>query len=127
MVQVVASRDEAGRLAILAWNGTVDVTKAAGDPLLARRLTLGIEGLPGTAYAVRHRGLDVEHSNLVRAWNEIGGGADWPDDAQWDALAARDVLEDLEPTRTHAVDAGTLRLSLDLPMPAISLLELEPV
>jgi xylan 1,4-beta-xylosidase len=77
-------------------------------------------------YSVRHRRLDAEHSNLVRAWDEIGGGADWPDEAQWDVLAERDVLEELEPMRTHAVESGMLRLSLDLPMPAISLVELEP-
>jgi xylan 1,4-beta-xylosidase len=126
MVQVIASRDRDGRIAILAWNGTVDVTKADGDPLLARRVTLEIEGLPASVYSVRHRRLDAEHSNLVRAWDEIGGGADWPDEAQWDVLAERDVLEELEPMRTHAVESGMLRLSLDLPMPAISLVELEP-
>ena len=37
------------------------------------------------------------------AWAELGGVADWPDEAQWTELAARDRLEDLEPEQ---VDGG---------------------
>jgi hypothetical protein len=38
MVQAVATRSPDGHIAIVAWNGTVDVTKAAGDRLLDRSI-----------------------------------------------------------------------------------------
>jgi xylan 1,4-beta-xylosidase len=75
---------------------------------------------------LRHRRLDDAHSNLVRAWTELGGGADWPAGGQWDELAAHDRLEDLEPPHDVSTAAGAIDLDIDLPMPAISLIELEP-
>jgi xylan 1,4-beta-xylosidase len=126
MVQVIGSRAEDGRVTLLAWNGTVDVTKADGDPRLDRRATLAIEGLGGPAYRVRHRRIDAAHSNLVRTWSEIAGGAAWPDERGWAALAERDRLEELEPPRTIRADAGRLVLEFEMPMPSISLVELEP-
>lgn len=126
MVQVIGSRDADGRITILAWNGTVDVTRAGGDPLLHRRLELAVAGLPATAYRLRHRRLDETHSNLARAWAELGAGVDWPDEQGWSALAARDVLDELEPPRTVETSDRRLDLSVELPMPAISLLELDP-
>ena len=40
LVEAWASRDPDGRVAIAAWNGTLDQSKAAGDPALDRRVTL---------------------------------------------------------------------------------------
>jgi xylan 1,4-beta-xylosidase len=125
MVQAIGSRAEDGRVTIVAWNGTVDVSKAGGEPLLDREAALTVEGLAALTYRVRHRRLDEAHSNLVRAWRKIGGEG-WPENGQWDALAQRDALEELEPTRTLAADDGRLALAFDLPMPSVSLIELEP-
>jgi xylan 1,4-beta-xylosidase len=127
MVQAIGSRSGDGRIAILAWNGTVDVTKVGGDALLDRAVSLEIEGLGEGQYRLRHRRMDEEHSNLVRAWRELGGDGDWPDDAQWEALRTRNVLEDLEPERRVSAEGGTVALDLTLPMPSISLIELQPV
>ena len=126
MVQAIGSRSDDGRVTIVAWNGTVDVTKAAGTPILDRTASMTISGLAGARYRVRHRRLDETHSNLVAKWAELGGGADWPDEGQWTELAARDRLEDLEPERTIVPRGGTLELAFDLPMPSVTLLELEP-
>ena len=68
--------------------------------------SLSIEGLPGRLYGLRHRRLDEQHSNLVRAWAATGGG-DWPRDDQWEELAERSRLEDLEPARVVEVHDGT--------------------
>ena len=62
----------------------------------------------------------------MAAWAEIGGGADWPDDAQWQQLAAKDHLEELEPKRVVEAASGSIELAFDLPMPSVSLLELAP-
>ena len=126
MVQVIGSRSDDGRVTIVAWNGTVDVSRAGGEPMLDREATLTIEGLTAPAYGVRHRRLDASHSNLVRTWREIGGDADWPDESRWAALRDRDELEELEPARTSEAVEGRVTLRFDLPMPSISLVELGP-
>ena len=69
MVQAIGSRDDEGRVAIVAWNGTVDVTKAGGAPLLDRSATLRLGGLDRDRYRLRHRRLDETHSNLVASWD----------------------------------------------------------
>lgn len=126
MVQAIGSRGEDGRITVVAWNGTVDVSKSRGEPSLDRHVTLRVEGPAASAYRLRHRRLDEAHSNLVRAWSELGNGADWPSAGQWEALAALDHLEDLEPRRVVTPSDGTLSLEMVLPMPSISLIELEP-
>ena len=127
MVQAIASRDDLGRIAILAWNGTVDVTKASGVPLLDRSTTLRLSGLNRGGYHLRHRRLDETHSNLVASWADIGGGADWPNDAQWQRLIAENRLEELEPERVVDGSSGSIELAFELPMPSVSLLELTPL
>ena len=126
MVQAIGSRDDDGRIAILAWNGTVDVTKAGGEPLLDRSATLRLEGLDRDRYRLRHRRLDETHSNLVASWDAIGAGADWPDEPQWQRLAAKNHLEELEPERVVDAASGSLDLTFELPMPSVSLIELTP-
>ena len=126
MVQAIGSRDDEGRVAILAWNGTVDVTKAGGEPLLDRSATMRLEGLDRDRYRLRHRRLDETHSNLVASWGEIGAGADWPDEPQWQRLAAKTHLEELEPERVVDAASGSFDLAFDLPMPSVSLIELTP-
>jgi len=125
MVNVVAARDAAGRISVVAWNTTVDSTTASGDALLDRRVRLRLDGLPAGRYRLRHRRLDLEHSNIVAAWERMDGG-DWPTDEQWTALRARDELQDLEPETMIEPDGGEHEVTFDLPMPAISLLELTP-
>jgi len=127
MVQAIGSRAGDGRVTILAWNGTVDVTRAAGDPLLDRSVALQVTGLGAGRYRLRHRRVDEAHSNLVAAWADLGGNVDWPDEGQWSTLEAGDRLEDFEPERViEVVGDGGVELGFPLPMPSISLLELMP-
>ncbi|MCA1571807.1 MAG: xylan 1,4-beta-xylosidase [Chloroflexi bacterium] len=127
MVQAIGSRADDGRVTILAWNGTVDVTRAAGDPLLDRSVALRVTDLGAGRYRLRHRRLDEAHSNLVAAWANLGGTANWPDEGQWSTLEAGDRLEDFEPERMiEVVPDGGVELGFPLPMPSISLLELIP-
>jgi xylan 1,4-beta-xylosidase len=129
MVNAIAARDgggRVGRVSIVVWNGTVDVSKAGGDPLLDRRVTLTVGGLPAGSYEVRHRRLDEHRSNLNAVWDRISGGAAWPDEEGWRRLWEEDGLEDLEPPRTVEAAGGEVRLEFDLPMPAVSLIELAP-
>jgi xylan 1,4-beta-xylosidase len=123
LVEAWATRDDDGRIAIAVWNGTLDQTKADGDPLLDRTVRLAVDGLSGGSFRVRHRRVDATHSNIVRHWT----GGDWPDEAGWQRLAAADRLDELEPERTLEVGGdGRVGLELALPMPSISLIELLP-
>ncbi len=123
LVEAWATRDDDGRVAIAIWNGTLDQTKADGDPLLDRTVRLAVDGLPPGSFLVRHRRIDATHSNITAHWS----GGDWPDDAGWQRLAAADRLEELEPERSVTVaDDGRFSLEFDLPMPSISLVEVLP-
>lgn len=128
MVNAIATTDSDGRVSIVTWNGPVDDTKPDGDPLLDRHLELVVEGLTAGLYRLRHRRLDLDHSNLNRAWSRVGDASDrqWPDEPGWAELRASDRLEDLEPEREVEPSAGSIRLTFGLPMPAVSLLELRP-
>jgi xylan 1,4-beta-xylosidase len=123
LVEWWATRDTDGRLAIAIWNGTLDQAKADGDPGLDRTVRLAIDGLVAGAYRIRHRRVDATHSNIAAQWT----GGDWPDDQGWARLAAADGLDDLEPERVADV-AGDGRLTLEfaLPMPSVSLVEVQP-
>jgi xylan 1,4-beta-xylosidase len=126
LVEVWPTRDDTGRIAIAAWSGTLDQSKADGDPDLDRIVRLLVTGLDPGSYALRHRRVDADHSNIARTWERLGR-PDWPDAAGWERLRAADRLELLEPERPVTVGAdGRFELSFDLPMPSISLIELVP-
>jgi xylan 1,4-beta-xylosidase len=126
MVNAVASVDESGRIVVVVWNGTVDVTKSVGEPLLDRHVVVSFSDLDRLAYAVRHRRLDEEHSNINRVWGAIAGGRPWPSEDEWADLAAANELAEYEQPRDVRPDGGAVRLEFDLPMPAVSLIELTP-
>ncbi len=127
LVEAWASRAPDGRVAIAVWNGTLDPSKANGDPQLDRSVSLMVQGLgAGVRYELRHHRVDHDHSNIARAWEHLGCPA-WPDEAGWAELHAADRLELLEPPAPGPVEDGRLEIVFDLPMPAISLIELVPI
>ena len=112
------------RIAVALWNGTLDQTKTDGDARLDRAVRLEFGGLERGRYRLRHRRVDLAHSTVERRWADMGGG-DWPSDEQWDALRASDHLEELhEPHTVEVGGDGVAWTSFDLPMPAVSLVEL---
>ncbi|HXF57144.1 MAG TPA: hypothetical protein VNO34_06165 [Actinomycetota bacterium] len=90
-------------------------------------MSLAVRGLSEGSYRVRHRRLDERHSNLRLSWERLGSGHPWPGETTWSALRAADRLEELEPERVEPAAGGAVRLEFDLPMPALSLVELEPL
>lgn len=100
-----AARGAGGTIDLLLWNGTLDQSKAEGDPLLDRELV--IEGLPPGRVEVTR--VDATHSNLSARWS---GESDWPDEAGWAALREADRLD------VEVVDVDG-PLTLHLPMPGI--------
>ncbi len=125
LVEAWASSDPDGRVAIALWNGTLDQSKAAGDAALDRSVNVTVTGLGSASYELLHHRVDVHHSNILQAWDRLGR-PDWPDDAEWTRLHAADRLEALEPPRQVRAEHGRFELEFQLPMPAISLVELAP-
>jgi hypothetical protein len=74
---------------------------------------------------VRANRVDNDHSNIVRTWG-ILGKPEWPDADGWARLRAENRPEVLEAPRVVAPDGGSIELAFDLPMPAMSLIELVP-
>ncbi len=104
-----ATRSADGTVQVLLWNATLDQSKVAGDPLLARRIRLEVEGGPYRATVAR---IDREHASVADRYR----GGDWPTDDEWARLREEDRLEE-EPL------AGD---ELDLPMPGVVRVRLEP-
>ncbi|OKI56204.1 GH39 family glycosyl hydrolase [Micromonospora sp. CB01531] len=118
LVQTWASRRADGSLAILVWVATLDQDKRDGDPALARRIRLVIDGAAGRPAVVSR--LDWEHGDITTLADRLGV-ADWPTDEQWAALGAADQLpvEKVQP----AAEAGAAVIELDLPQPGAVLVE----
>ncbi|HLK75285.1 MAG TPA: hypothetical protein VKU77_16740 [Streptosporangiaceae bacterium] len=126
LVEALAARHDDGRIGVLAWNVTLDQSKIAGAPLLDRAVRLRVAVPPGAAYTVRHYRIDEEHSNVVPAWERMRGGAPWPTPDQWARLRELNTLDELRLPSQVTADGGMLEFGFDLPMPAVSYLELAP-
>jgi xylan 1,4-beta-xylosidase len=125
LVEAWAARTPAGGVGLLLWNGTLDQSKIHGDPALSRRVTVRVGGLPAGDRTLREWRVDADHGDIAGRWRELGGGADWPDEAQWELLTAEDRLDEAVPARSLTPSAdGTVEVVLDLPMPGIAYVEL---
>jgi xylan 1,4-beta-xylosidase len=113
---------------VLAWNLTLDQSKAAGSAPHDRSVTVRVAGLaPGTTYTVTHERVDADHSNIAGTWAALrDGDQPWPDGTQWETLRKADRLETLEdPRPVTADDDGAAEVTFDLPMPGMSFLRFE--
>jgi xylan 1,4-beta-xylosidase len=126
LTEALATRAaDAATVDVLVWNGTLDQSKIDGARALDRTATVRVTGLaPGASYEVGLRSVDRENGNVKALWDEIGGGADWPDEQQWERLRAADRLpEESVPAVTADAD-GAVEVPVALPMPGIRALRL---
>jgi xylan 1,4-beta-xylosidase len=129
LVEALATTDADGTVSVLAWNLTLDQTKASGAATLARRIRLEVRGLAaGAGYRLHHDRVDDDHSDIAAVWGRLREERqDWPTEDQWAALREADRLEELEPDRELVADAeGAVVVEFELPMPAMSLVTLAP-
>jgi len=126
MVESLATRDDAGGLAVLVWNGTLDQAKAGGSADLGRAVSVRVEGATAGRYALRHHRVDQDHGDLAALWQRIGADRDWPDEAQWRQLSEADTLAEVGGGRVLEAVDGVVCLEVDVPMPGFALLELLP-
>jgi len=129
LVEALATSSGSGAVSVLAWNLTLDQSRAAGSAAHDRSVTVRVAGLaPGTTYTLTHERVDADHSNVAGTWAALReGDQPWPDEGQWAALREADRLESLEePRDVTAGDDGTVEVTFTLPMPAMSFLHLAP-
>ncbi|GAA1839513.1 beta-xylosidase [Microlunatus capsulatus] len=121
-VDVLASRDDHGTVAVLVWRHTDDQYRTAEH---ATPVQVAVTGLDAARYSLEHHRVDAEHSNAHSVWRDLGSPQD-PTPEQLAALHARQGLEALAPPRDVTPQEGTVALVVDLPLPSVSLLVLRP-
>ena len=122
-VEVWAARD-ADRVGVLVWNGTLDQSRAGGDPRLNRSVTVTVTGLPAGSYTVRHHRIDESNTNIRAVWRDLGGEAPWPaTEREWERLRAADVLAEFAPPQRVETAGEPVTFRFGLPMPGVSHLE----
>ncbi len=121
-VDVLASRDDDGQLAVLVWRHADDQYHRDEQPTST---DVQVSGLPDGTYAVEHLRIDADHSNAHTVWAALGSPQD-PTADELAAISARQGLEPLTDVGTVTVTGGTLALDVSLPLPAVSLLVITP-
>lgn len=121
-VETWAARD-GDRVGVLVWNGTLDQSRAGGDPLLDRSVTVTVANLPAGAYTVRHHRIDESNTNIRAVWRNLGGDRPWPEGKEWDELHAADVLAEFAPPQLVETTGEPVTFRFGLPMPGVSYLE----
>jgi xylan 1,4-beta-xylosidase len=121
-VEAWAARD-ADRVGVLVWNGTLDQSRASGEPLLNRSVTVTVTDLPAGSYEVRHHRIDESNTNIRAAWRNLGGDRPWPAEAEWEELRAADVLAEFAPPQHIRTGGEPVTFRFGLPMPGVSYLE----
>jgi xylan 1,4-beta-xylosidase len=121
-VDALATRGPRG-VSVLVWRHADD--QYARDTRDAE-VTLQLERLPFAGQVwVHHWRIDARHSNSHAAWRAQGSPQD-PSEAQLRAIVERQGLERAEPERADVVRDGALTLRLALPLPSVSLIEIQP-
>jgi xylan 1,4-beta-xylosidase len=117
----LAATDGSDRITVLLWRHADDQHRTGGDEAEA---AVRLSGLPAgwERVSVRHWRIDATHSNSHRAWREMGSPKH-PSEAQAARIRARQGLARLEPDRVEDVHDGSLPLTVRLPLPSCSLLE----
>jgi xylan 1,4-beta-xylosidase len=122
LIDAWATRASDGRVDTLVWNGTPNAAQYRGNSALRRTVHLRVSGLDNQAYRARLARIDDRHSNIARS---LPAEIHWPDAAQWQELRARDRLAEW-PLDELEIHAGSAELEVELPMPGVIRLRLEP-
>jgi xylan 1,4-beta-xylosidase len=123
-VDVLASAGSTdGRVAVLVWRHADDQYAVDDDPA---EVDLRVDGLAPGDWTLSHWRIDAGHSNSHTVWQDLGAPQD-PTPEQLATIADRQGLERYSDDTTVTVEDGqNLSLTVELPLPAVSLLALVP-
>jgi xylan 1,4-beta-xylosidase len=121
-VDALAARDDDGRITALVYRHADDqyLTDESETPV-----TVAWSGLPASSYRLEHFRIDGTHSNSHTVWQGLGSPQD-PSPEQLETIRARQGLEAFDEPRSVSVEAGSLEVTLSLPLAAVSLVILTP-
>lgn len=121
-VDALATITGSDKVAVLVWRHADD--QYLHDPN-ETEVTLRLDRLPFTTGSVRirHWRIDEQHSNSHTAWLAAGAPQE-PSAGQLRAIKERQGLELFEPDRIEALHEDRLELTLHLPLPGVSLIEI---
>ncbi|MGH9107711.1 MAG: GH39 family glycosyl hydrolase [Acidimicrobiales bacterium] len=122
LVDAWASRATDGCVDILVWDGGWNAANSLGVPALHRTVRICVRGLEGSRYRATLARIDQESSNV---YSHFGDDKAWPDRAEWEHLRAADHLDE-EALRGLEVSGGATEVEVELPMPGVVRLRLEP-
>jgi len=109
---------------VVVWNHADDWTTEG-----SRTVELHLENLPYTAgqqIELKHWRIDADHSNAYTEWVKLGR-PEGPDEEQLAQLRKSQQLALLEQPSTVTVEqTGSLKISFELPLHGMSLVELTP-
>jgi xylan 1,4-beta-xylosidase len=120
LVHAWATRHTDGTVDVLIWNGTINADLVRGDPRLDRHVRISVTGLDAISYQGEVARVDELHSNIVA---QCPDDVDWPDDALWARLRARDELH-TERLSDIAPVARSASFDIELPMPGVARIRL---
>lgn len=121
-IDVLGTVDGNDRVAILVWRHGDDQYQTAPGA----DVTLVLDELPTASGRARltHWRIDGEHSNSYARWMEAGE-PQRPTAEQLATIKARQGLEAIEPAQEVTWQDGRLQLEFTLPLPAVSLIEVD--
>ena len=109
---------ETGRVTVLLWNYHDDDLVDAGSPV-----ELFIKGLNAKKVLLTHFRIDGDHSNSYEAWKKMGSPQN-PTADQIIALEKAGELTLMDAPKSLNIKKGTLRIKMQLPRQAVSLIEI---
>jgi xylan 1,4-beta-xylosidase len=121
-VDTLASKDDDGTVAVLVWRHTDDQYQTDDKET---PVELRVTGLDAARYSVTHFRIDASHSNAHTVWQSLGSPQD-PTDEQLLTIKERQGLEQLTEPAEMSPTEGSVSMQVDLPLPSVSLLVLQP-
>jgi xylan 1,4-beta-xylosidase len=117
-ISVLAAGNER-KATVMVWNYHDENVLFPATPV-----HLTVSGIPGREVLVRHFRIDRDHSNSYERWKAMGSPQQ-PTPGQYSELEQAGQLQMMCSPQWMKVDVGEIRLTIDLPGQAVSLLEIE--
>ncbi len=117
-INALAAKDN-HYISVMVWNYHDNDIKDNGSPV-----SLTIKNIPAKKVKLYHYRIDDSHSNSYEVWKKMGS-PESPTSGQYKELEQSGQLEQLSAPQTVTVKNGNLKVAMQLPRQAVSLIRLE--